>query len=173
MLITSNLHTWSLSTESCLFIPTEGPSPATRCSPNAWHCFILLLLIPSATISPWTIPKPILSCFSLVCFCPPQTFVFYFLSKPALAAFPSLASSTHFINILFTSACRSLATILNNWQFAQEAAMSGVDDLFYFPSLREQQKQQRWVDVEMPEPRAEMRGSLLAFSSKCPALLCL
>lgn len=48
----------------------------------------------------------------------PPCFVFYFLSKPALAAFPSLASSTHFINMLFTSACRSLATILNNWQFA-------------------------------------------------------
>jgi len=59
--------------------------------------------------------------------------------------------------MLFISACRSLATILNNWQFAQEAAISGVDDLFYFPSLREQQKWQRWVDVERPEPQAEMR----------------
>lgn len=66
----------------------------------------------------------------------PEPPYFYFLPKPALAAFPSLASSTHFINMLFTSACRSLATILNNWQFAQEVAISGVDGLFYFPSQR-------------------------------------
>lgn len=59
--------------------------------------------------------------------------------------------------MLFTSACRSLAAILNNWQPAQEAAISEVDDLFYFPSLREQQKPQIWVDTERPEPGAEMK----------------
>lgn len=71
--------------------------------------------------------------------------------------------------MLFTSACRSLAAILNNWQPAQEAAISRVDDLFYFPSLREQQKHQSWVDMERPEPGAEMReAAFLPFLVNLP-----
>lgn len=35
--------------------------------------------------------------------------------------------------------------------------ISGVDDLFYFPSLREQQKHQSWVAMDRPKPGAEMR----------------
>lgn len=88
---------------------------------------------PLIVISPQTTLKWILCWFFLLCSCLFQTSVFYLLSKPALAAFSSSASSTHFINTLFTSACRSLITMLNTWQFAQEAAISGVDDLFYFP----------------------------------------
>lgn len=110
---------------------------------------------PPVIISPQTIPKWILSWFSLVCSCLLQTFVFYLLSKLALAAFPSLACSNHFINMLFTSACRSLATILNNWQFAQKAAVSGVD--VSLPSLKEQEKWQRGLDMERPKPYSKMR----------------
>lgn len=107
-------------------------------------------------------PSPKQSCpgYSQCVSALPKPLCLIFSLNQLFAALPSLASSTHFINMLFTSACRSLATILNNWQFAQEAAISGVDDLFYFPFLREQQKQQRWVDVERTEPRAEMREAL-------------
>lgn len=89
----------------------------------------------------------------------PKPLYFYFLPKPALAAFPSLASSTHFINMLFTSACRSLATILNNWQFAQEVAISGFDGLFYFP-FRRAAKAVKMGGHGGPEPRAEMREAV-------------
>lgn len=103
-------------------------------------CVLTAVLIPGIAHFPCFLPlnhppNNYFLVFSCV-FPPSQTFVFYLLFKPAPASFPRLASSTHFINVLFTCACRSLATILNNWQFAQEAANCGADDLFYFPSLR-------------------------------------
>lgn len=138
-----------------------GPSPATHCGQNPKIPQNPVLSLFSSPLQllhpPEPSPKTILSWLSLVTFCPPQTFVFNFLSEPALASSPSSASFTHFINMLFTSACRSLAAILNNWQPAQEAVISGVDDLFYFPSPREQQKHQSWVAMDRPEPGAEMR----------------
>lgn len=59
-----------------LFIPTGGPSPATHCSPNAWHCFILLLLCCNIPLHhPQNNPVPILPC----AFLPspsPHTYIF-------------------------------------------------------------------------------------------------
>lgn len=49
----------------------------------------------------------------------PNLFVLLPLSKPAPLAPPSLASPTHFINMLFIPTSRWLAKTLNDWQPAQ------------------------------------------------------
>lgn len=110
--------------------------PPALCS----ACLLNAPLIPSIAHSPCYLPLNHPQNYSVLVFScvfsPSPRLCILSSVQTSSCIFPHLASSTHFINVLFTCACRSLATILNNWQFAQELLSLGAYDLFYFPSLR-------------------------------------
>lgn len=112
---------------------TAVSPPSGLCSRAVWHIELHLLFTPGYLMSSRgllsLLPCPLVftlfpsqtsSYHSLLVFpASPNLFVLLPLSKPAPLAPPSLASPTHFINMLFIPTSRWLAKTLNDWQPAQ------------------------------------------------------